>query len=71
MNPIVRHKKTNIPYEYKGQNKFVNLLTGKEGEVDEEMASKVFVINVEMTVLCDEYPLLKEFISKLGLRIEK
>jgi len=67
----VRHKKSNVPYEYKGQNKFVNLLTGKEGEVDEEMASKVFVINVEASQICYEFPLVKQMISNLKLVFEK
>jgi hypothetical protein len=66
---IVRHKTTNILYEYKGENKFQNLVTLKEGIVDDEKAREVFVINLEATELLGEYPLIKELIHKIKLKM--
>jgi len=43
MSPIVQHRATKAHYEYLGDNKFRNIETGKEGLVDEDKASKVFV----------------------------
>lgn len=68
---IVRHKKTNVPYEYLGKNKFINLVTLKEGIVKDDRAREVFVINLEATELFKEYPLIKELIHLLKLKMEK
>jgi len=70
MNPIVRHKKSSIPYEYVGENKFVNLVTKKEGVVDDEKAREVFAINVEASQLFHEFPILKELVHHLKLKID-
>lgn len=69
--PIVRHIKTNELYSYEGGNKFTNLRTQKSGIVDEEKASKVFKINVEMTQLINEFPIIEIMINKLNLLYEK
>lgn len=68
---IVRHIKSNVPYEYLGENKFRNLCTQQEGIVEDDKAREIFVINVEMTVLINEYPVLRELISRLKLKIDK
>jgi hypothetical protein len=66
---IVRHKKTSIPYEFLGGNKFRNLVSLEEGIVDDEKAREVFVINLEATELLGEYPLIKELIHKIKLKM--
>jgi len=70
LNPIVRHKKSSIPYEYRGENVFVNLITGKEGFVDDEKAREVFAINVEATQIFHEFPLVKQLISSLKMKLD-
>jgi hypothetical protein len=71
MNPIVRNIKTNDLYQYEGENKFTNLRTCKNGEVSDDIASKSFVINVEATMIINEYPIVKELIQKLNLKFQK
>jgi len=71
MNPICRHLKTSIPYEYLGNCVFRNLVTGAEGTVDEELASKVFKFNLEMSQFCNDYPLIKDLVRNLKLKIDK
>lgn len=69
--PVVRHIKTNDLYRFLGGNKFRNLRTGVEGEVSDEVAQKVFKINLEATELINEYPLLEKLIRAIDLKIEK
>lgn len=71
MIPIVRHISNSEAYEFLGGNKWRNLRSGKEGEVSEEKAREVFKFNVEATQIFHEYPLVKELIQKLNMRIEK
>jgi ATP-dependent RNA circularization protein (DNA/RNA ligase family) len=66
----VRHIRSSVPYEYLGNCVFRNILTGAEGVVDEEQASKVFKFNLEMTMICDEFPLVKELVTKLKLKLD-
>jgi hypothetical protein len=56
IRPIVQHIRSKIHYEYMGQDRFKNLVTGQEGIVDEETASKVFVMCLELTETIKEYP---------------
>ena len=67
---IVRLKKNNVPYKYLGNNKFKNLITLKEGEVVEDKAKEIFAINLDATVLFNQYPEIKNLIHTLQLRIE-
>lgn len=69
--PIVRHIKTNELYSYEGENKFTNLRTKQSGIVDDDKASKVFKINVEMTQLINEFPIIETMINKLNLIYNK
>lgn len=71
MNGIVRHIKSGVLYEYLGENKFRNLATGNEGVVEEEKAAEIFVLNLEATQLLNEYPPIKELITKLKLKLDK
>jgi len=67
---IVRKISNDVPYRFLGGNKFRNLITGVEREVSEEVANKVFKINLDATYFCENYPMVEEFIKRLGLKIE-
>jgi len=56
MTPICQHVKTKAHYEYLGENKFRNIETGKEGEVDETKAASVFNFNPELSQCVADYP---------------
>ncbi len=68
---IVKNKKNNFVYRYIGKNVFKNVVTGVIGEVSDEAARKTFVISVEATVICEEYPMVEELIKALQLKFEK
>lgn len=67
---IVRKISNDVPYRYLGNNRYRNLITGVEGEVSEEIANKVFKINLDATYFCENYPQVELLIKKLGLKIE-
>lgn len=68
---IIRNIQNNDLYRYLGENKFRNVRTGQEGIIDTETAQKVFKINVEATVLCEEFPIIEEMIKALNLKSNK
>lgn len=68
---IVRHIKSDRLYRYLGNDEYVNLYTGQSGRIKPEDAQKMFVINLEMTQLISEYPLVEEMITKLKLIFDK
>lgn len=68
---IVRHIKSDAMYEYRGDNKYRNLITGVDGEVEPDKAKDIFVVNLLATHVMNEYPLVKELVSKLKLKIDK
>lgn len=67
---ICRNIQNNGVYKYIGENKFVNVVTGKEGFVDDETARKVFKINMEATMIISEYPMVEELIKTLHLKFD-
>ncbi len=71
MKPIVRNINNNVLYEYLGENIFMNLATGKSGKVSDETARKTFKVNLEATIIVNDYPIIKDLISKLGLKFIK
>ena len=70
MIPIVQNKKTKQLYEYKGGNKFQNIITGAEGILDDDTANKVFLFCPEASEFFKEYPLVKELVIKLDLTLK-
>jgi len=68
---IVRNIQNNQLYRYLGDNKFRNIVTGKEGIVEDEKAREIFLINVDATGILNEYPLVEDLIEKLKLKIDK
>lgn len=71
MYPIVINKQSRVPYEYLGDNKFKNLHTQTEGDVPEDKANEVFLINADINLLCDGNENLKKLITNLKLCVEK
>jgi len=67
---IVRNLQNNAFYEYLGNNRFKNLATGAEGEVSDEKARDIFVVNLEATHIIETYPHVRELISKLNLKTD-
>lgn len=67
---ICRNKQNNCVYEYLGENKFRNMVTGKEGIVDDETARKIFSLNLPATEIIVEYPLVSELIQKCNLKFD-
>lgn len=65
---IVRNIQNDDLYHYLGNNLFKNIRTQKEGIVDDEMARKIFRINMEATVLISKNPNIEKLINKLGLK---
>lgn len=68
--PIVRNLQNNDLYEWDGE-RFTNLRTGKSGVVDDETARKVFVFNVEASQIFNDFPIVKDLIKRLNLKIDK
>lgn len=69
MYPVVRHKKTNSMYFFKGDNIFQNIITNVEGIVSDKIAQEIFAVNLDATRLINENPLLQTLIEKLELKI--
>lgn len=67
---IVRNIQNNLAYEYIGDNVFKNIISQKEGFVDDETARKVFKINAEATQIISEYPMVAEMIKVLELKFD-
>lgn len=70
MKPIVRNIQNNDAYAFLGGNRFINLRTGKEGEVNEEKAKDVFKFNIEATELINEFPIIETMIKQLNLKFD-
>lgn len=68
---VVRNVQNNDLYVHLFGNKFRNIRTGVVGEVSDEVAKKVFRINMEMTEIISKYPNIELLISKLQLKIKK
>jgi hypothetical protein len=68
---ICRNIQNNHIYRHIGENRFKNLTTGVEGEIEEASANKVLKINLELTQICNQYPVVEDAISALGLKLEK
>ncbi len=68
---VVRHIKTNTLYRFIGNDTYRILTTGKTGVIPSEQAQRIFKINLEMTQLIGEYPIVEELIQKLKLTYEQ
>lgn len=67
---IVRNIQTNDLYRYHGNDEYTNIRTGKRGNINPELAQKIFKINLEATEICETYPAVEEMIKKLNLKAD-
>jgi hypothetical protein len=67
---ILRNIQNNQLYGHIGGIRYVNLITGVEGDVPENLAKKIFKINLQATKIINDYPEIKNLISSLGLTID-
>jgi len=67
---IVRNIQTNDLYRYHGENEYTNVRTGIKGVIGEELARKIFKINLEATELCETYPEIEKLIYTLKLKFK-
>lgn len=67
---VVRNIQNNQLYGHLGDNKYINLITGAEGEVSDDMAKKIFKINLQATKMLNDFPVIQTLISELGLTID-
>lgn len=68
---LVKNKKTNDIYEHHGGTSYTNLTTQKQGDIPDELASKVFVVPVSLNSICNEYPNVLMLIEKFSLKLEE
>lgn len=66
----LRHKKNNDLYCHIEGEKYLNVRTNKEWDIPDEIESDIFILNTSATLIINEYPLVGEFIHRLGLKIE-
>jgi hypothetical protein len=67
---VVRNIQNNQLYKYLGGTTYVNVMTGKSGEVPDELAKKIFKINLGATDILNRYPNVELLIKELELLIE-
>ncbi len=70
MKPVVRNIQNMELYFYEGENSFKNIRTEKTGIVDDETAKRIFKINVEATMIINEYPEVGNLIKTLNLKFD-
>ena len=68
---VLINSKTQDLYRHIKGNIFKNLRTGVTGEIPEELANKILVIDYKASMMFNKYPLLEELVFKLKLKIEK
>jgi len=68
---ILRNIQNNHLYRYLGGNRYRNIMTGVEGEIGEDVAQKIFKINLELTEVCENFPNVEKLIHSLKLKIDK
>lgn len=66
---VLQNIQNNDAYLHLGEDMYRNLRTGKEGEIKPELATSIFNLNVPLTVMLAENPILETMIKKLNLRI--
>ena len=71
MTPIVRNIQNNDANKELGENRYKNKKRQKESEVSEETAQKIFKVNIELTAMVNENPLVEDLIEALNLKIDK
>ena len=68
---VLQNRKTNDYYLYLGKNRYRNIYTGVEGEIEPSKAQRIFVKLDAATVILEENPNIELLIRTLNLKIEK
>lgn len=66
--PVVRNINNQDIYFYNGNNNFTNIRTGVSGTVTDNAAAKTFKLNLEISILLNEFPLVADFIKRMDLK---
>lgn len=64
---VVRNIQNNQLYKYIGGKTYVNMITGKSGEVADDVAKRIFKINLSATDILNRYPFVELLIKELEL----
>jgi hypothetical protein len=68
---VVRNIQNNQFYKYVGGSTYINVITGKSGEVPDDVAKRIFKINLDATDMFNKYPNVELLIKELELINEK
>lgn len=68
---VVRNVQNNQLYKYVGGTTYINVMTGKSGEVPDDVAKRIFKINLAATDILNKYPNVELLIKELELVNEK
>jgi len=66
---VVRNIQNNQLYKYVGGTTYINIITGRSGEVADDVAKRIFKINLGATDMLNKYPNVEELINRLELII--
>ena len=66
---VVRNVQNNQLYKYVGGTTYINVITGRSGEVPDDVAKRIFKINLGATGILNKYPNVEELINRLELII--
>ena len=67
---VVRNIQNNQLYKYVGGSTYINVITGKAGEVSDDVAKRIFKINLSATDILNRYPNVELLIKELELITE-
>jgi hypothetical protein len=68
---VVRNIQNNQLYKYVGGTTYINVITGRSGEVADDVAKRIFKINLDATDILNKYPNVELLIKELELINEK
>lgn len=67
---VLRNTQKDHAYLHLGEQRYRNLTTGVEGEIPDDIAKKIFLLNVELTEMIAINPEIENLITKLNLKFE-
>lgn len=70
MRPVVRNIKNDMLYFYCGNDEYENIVTGKKGIVEPEVARKNFKLNIEATQMIFDNPNIADLIRSINLKMD-
>lgn len=63
---LVSSKKDNTLYECLGEGEYQNLQTKVKGNIDDELANKIFDMPLTLNIMVSKNPLIIDFMKSLG-----